>query len=123
MPTLHDGRQVAGDSEDWRHECEARTLLAMPLHKRKAQLGLVAERRGRVARQQLEATMMALWIARQGKMLADLNEAARLERLQVLRRDNGGHIVDRIEACMHAIEDRRSGIAANNNKQPELFGA
>jgi hypothetical protein len=117
--TLHDGRQVANDSEEWRHECEARTLLRWPLAKRKIQLNLIAAKRGRAARQQLERTMMALWIERQAQMLADLNPPARMERLQVLRRDNGGHIIDRIEARMRAIEDSRSGIAANDKNKTE----
>lgn len=30
MVTLVDGRQVPSDSEEWRLECEARAVLAMP---------------------------------------------------------------------------------------------
>lgn len=30
MPTLHDGREVASDSEDWKLECLARYVLRRP---------------------------------------------------------------------------------------------
>ena len=30
MPTLHDGREVASDSEDWKLECLARHVLRLP---------------------------------------------------------------------------------------------
>lgn len=32
--TLYDGRQVDSKSEAWRQQCEANTILAMPLHQR-----------------------------------------------------------------------------------------
>ena len=32
--SLYDGRVVDSYSEEWRAECEARSILAMPLHKR-----------------------------------------------------------------------------------------
>jgi hypothetical protein len=120
--TLHDGRQVDHASEDWRHECEARTLLRMPLPSRKKHLLAVEAKRGIPERQRLQNTLMVLWIERQAHQLADLNEAARMERLQALRGENRPHIIDRIEARMRDVMDRRSGIAANDNKQPELFG-
>lgn len=30
MVTLQDGHQVPSDSEEWRHECEARTIIGLP---------------------------------------------------------------------------------------------
>lgn len=79
--TLVDGRQVCSYCEAWRHECEARHILAMPsLRQRRATLygefsktfdrGKWAERctyqgirqkRGEAEVQRLEATMRALW--------------------------------------------------------------
>lgn len=71
--TLHDGRQVSIWSEEWRHETEARTILAMPSKqarrdflygytslggkKFKGVLGV----RGEAAVKRLEQTMLALW--------------------------------------------------------------
>lgn len=73
LVTLHDGRQVSTWSDDWRHECEARTILAMPSKqarrdflygytgpdgkKFKGVLGV----RGEAAVKRLEHTMLALW--------------------------------------------------------------
>lgn len=73
--TLIDGRQVASDSEEWRHECEARTVIAMPTAaERRAYLrgtldergelgGGVLQRRGPDAVKRLEATIKAIWYA------------------------------------------------------------
>jgi hypothetical protein len=121
MRTLHDGRQVDSSSEEWRHEAEAITLLRMPVGERKKHLLAVEARRGIPARQALQNTLMALWINKQAEMLANLNERARMDRLQDLRRDNKDHIIRRIEARLVQVEDSRSGLfAANdNNKETE----
>lgn len=76
LVTLHDGRQVMNDSEEYRHECEARAILAMPSKAmRRAHLygeldrwgklrGGILGRRGQEAVTRLEDTMMILWEAR-----------------------------------------------------------
>ncbi len=76
LVTLHDGRQVASDSEEWRHESEALAVLAMPtLAARRAFLrgrlddkgtlrDGVAQRRGEAACQRLEATIKKIWYSR-----------------------------------------------------------
>lgn len=73
MVTLHDGREVSSDSEEWRHECEARAILNMPTKgKRRDYLygeldqfgkerGGVRGRRGDAELKRLEATILALW--------------------------------------------------------------
>ena len=79
LVTLHDGRQVLSDSEEWRHEAEARAIIAMPtLAARRKFLrgeldeiggkrrGGILEKRGEAAVQRLEATIKAIWYARQG---------------------------------------------------------
>lgn len=78
LVTLHDGRQVLCDSEEWRHETEARSVLAMrSLAARRAYLygtldergilsGGVKQRRGEEALQRLEATIKAIWYASRG---------------------------------------------------------
>lgn len=62
MPILLDGTEVASDSEEWRHLCEANAILHFPtLAARRAQLALVEKKRGEAERLRLEKTMMALW--------------------------------------------------------------
>ncbi len=63
--TLHDGRQVDGASEEWRHECEARAIADLPtLADRRAWLESIEARRGKDVADQLRATMKALWQAK-----------------------------------------------------------
>lgn len=76
LVTLHDGREVLSDSEDWRHECEARTVIAMPGQAaRRAYLrgklddngiirGGVLQKRGLAAVERLENTIKQIWYAR-----------------------------------------------------------
>lgn len=79
--TTWDGRQMSSWSEAWRHECEARAVLAMPtLRQRRAYLygdfesikvngkwvtktvsrGIL-QRRGQAEVERLEQTMTAIW--------------------------------------------------------------
>ena len=58
--TLIDGRPVPSDSDEWRMECLARVLLALPLDERRAWLGAVEKRRGETAANRLRAAMTAL---------------------------------------------------------------
>lgn len=46
MVTLCDGRQVPSDSEEWRAECEARYVLAIPHEKRAEFYQRIEARRG-----------------------------------------------------------------------------
>lgn len=64
--TLHDGRQVASDSEEWRHECEARAVIAMrDRNARRHYLrGRVLPKRGIAATERLEQTIRQIWYAR-----------------------------------------------------------
>lgn len=60
--TLHDGRVVDSYSEDYRLECEARTVLRMEtLQKRRDYLEHVERKRGLDAANKLRDVMMALW--------------------------------------------------------------
>lgn len=66
MPTLHDGREVDSTSEDYRHETEARAILALPtLADRRAWLEQIEHKRGKAEADRLRTTMGALWKARQ----------------------------------------------------------
>lgn len=63
--TLADGRQVLSDSPEWRHECEARTILDMPNKQVRLELlDKIEKRRGANARRELEQSIMTLWHAR-----------------------------------------------------------
>jgi len=63
--TLADGRQVPSDSPEWRHECEARTILDMPNKQVRLEfLDKIEKRRGANARRELEQSIMTLWHAR-----------------------------------------------------------
>lgn len=75
--TLIDGRQVDDASEDYRHECEARTVLNWPSKRQRQDYlwgaldqwgkprGGVLQIRGEAEVKRLEATIMQLWRARQ----------------------------------------------------------
>jgi hypothetical protein len=66
MPTLIDGREVPAESEDWRHECEARAIAALrTLAERRAWLEDLERKRGKAAADQLRQTIAALWRARE----------------------------------------------------------
>lgn len=66
--TLADGRQVLSDSPEWRHECEARTILDMPNKQVRLEfLDKIEKRRGPEARRALELTIMNLWHARRSE--------------------------------------------------------
>jgi ribose 1,5-bisphosphokinase PhnN len=58
--TLHDGRVVGSWSRDWMIECEARHLLAMPLHKRRDQLDARVKQRGAKSVEELKAVMASI---------------------------------------------------------------
>jgi hypothetical protein len=65
MPTLIDGRKVESNSEYWRHECEARHIMALPSTvDRRALLESIEQKRGKPAADRLRATILALWQAR-----------------------------------------------------------
>lgn len=62
---LLDGREVAADSAEWRHECEARAIAALPtLADRRAWLEGIEKKRGKAAADALRGTMRRLWETR-----------------------------------------------------------
>jgi hypothetical protein len=59
---LIDGSVVSNYSPEWRIECEARHVLAMPsIERRREYLAAIRKRRGDVAGKQLEDLVRALW--------------------------------------------------------------
>lgn len=81
--TLIDGTQVDNASEEWRHECEARAVLAMPskrarqdfLYGRydpnwKKERGGVLQIRGEAAVKRLEVTILTIWEMRKNQQPA-----------------------------------------------------
>ena len=61
-------------SEEYRHECEARTAARMPLLQRQAHLSNVEKKRGVQARRQLEDTMFKFWVTAQVVKLQGMNQ-------------------------------------------------
>jgi hypothetical protein len=63
--TLVTGEAVENDSEEWRHECEARMVADRPtLLERRAYLEAVERKRGKAEADRLRATMGEIWKAR-----------------------------------------------------------
>jgi hypothetical protein len=48
-------------SEQYRHECELRYVASMPLSERRKYLGLVLEKRGVIALNQLKEGLQEIW--------------------------------------------------------------
>ncbi len=66
MPILIDGREVESDSEEYRHECEARAIAKLPgLAQRRAWLEDIERKRGKAEADRVRATLAALWEAKQ----------------------------------------------------------
>lgn len=57
---LHDGSWVGNWSMDWRLECEAKRLLAMPLDRRRRELAIREDKRGKAAVDALKARMTSI---------------------------------------------------------------
>jgi hypothetical protein len=77
MVRLHDGREVSNYGEEWRHECEAVAVLAMPTKRErqdylygtwnatyKKDMGGVLGKRGADEVKRLETTILAIWALR-----------------------------------------------------------
>lgn len=65
---LADGTQVSSYSEEWRRECEARSVLRLPsLFDRKQRLRALEKTRGKPAVDQLRESMTAVWKAAQAE--------------------------------------------------------
>ncbi|MBX3603174.1 MAG: hypothetical protein KF863_21345 [Rubrivivax sp.] len=64
---LLDGTEVDASSEEWRHECEARAIAALPsLAERRAWLEDLERKRGKPAVDRLRVTIGELWKDRGG---------------------------------------------------------
>jgi hypothetical protein len=61
--TLHNGREVSSDSEDWRLECEAKALLRLELSTRRAELEAIEKKRGKASTAILKERITAIWKA------------------------------------------------------------
>lgn len=57
MVTLHDGRNVCNTCPEWREECEARELLALPLMERRERLSERDIKRGQAETDELRDRM------------------------------------------------------------------
>jgi hypothetical protein len=73
-------------SEEHRHACEVRAVLAMPTGQRKVFLDLVEKKRGAAAAQQLRNAVYRAWIEKQAIDIASLNDDEREHRLWKIER-------------------------------------
>lgn len=72
--TLVDGTVVSSYSEAWRHECEARAILAIqPLARRQRTLDNIERHRGKKVADALRDTMLEIWNARTAARLAKIS--------------------------------------------------
>lgn len=76
LVTLHDGRQVLSDSEEWRIECLAAKVLDMPTRDERRQwLDAWSKRHGEASCKALEQHIVAIWEARKRQTAGQEPEA------------------------------------------------
>lgn len=110
--TLHDGRVVDDYSEDYRHECEAITILKMPTSVRESFIQKVGAKRGDIEARRLRNTVQSIWIMRTAREIIELQRTDLLEserRLQRIGRDAQG------ERYRAAILKRMQEIISNSS--------
>lgn len=100
-------------SEAWRHLCEVRAVLEMPVARRNAYFDLVGKRRGTEAARVLRADVYRTWIERQVDALMAMTDAARGMRLAKIESSSN----KRTRADVEASLGRR--LAANDNLKEE----
>lgn len=119
--TLLDGSTADSSGEAWRHECEARALLAMTLVKRRDCLYGFKEDGGRVHKgikghrgaeevQRLEGTIMTIWTAQQIDKLLGMGMDEREAYLNRIARATNSHMR---EMLVKKLEGR---LSANDNQ-------
>ncbi len=108
MVTLFDGRQVASDSEEWRAECEARHLLAMPLGQRAETLAVIQEKRGAVA---TKALKMRCFELEPYYVLSLPNKDLRKRYVDAVGERFGPNAADALRGKARAIHEQRKVAA------------
>jgi len=69
--TLVDGTKASSYSEEWREECEARSVMALPtLQRRQSHLYRLEKTRGKATADRLRKVMLAIWNKRQAEKIA-----------------------------------------------------
>jgi hypothetical protein len=120
--TLIDGSTADSSGEQWRHECEARALLAMPLVKRRDCLYGFKEDGGRLNKgikghrgdaevQRLEGTIMSIWTAQQIGKLLGMQHDEQEAYLDRIARATNSHMR---EILARKLEGRLSANANDN---------
>ncbi len=67
---LVDGRTVSSYSEEWREECDARSVLNLPnLQRRQSHLYRLEKTRGKVVADRIRKLMLDLWNAHQAEKM------------------------------------------------------
>ena len=106
--TLHTGQLVDSDSEAWRAECEARTILAMPFHKRAEFFQLVEQRRGEDATGQIKRLCFEI---EPSFVLGMPNRAQRNDYLTKVEQRFGPNASDTLRAKVLALHAERQAAA------------
>lgn len=102
------------NSEQHRHECEVRAILAMHPDRRRGFLDIVGKRRGNDARIRLEGDVYRAWIERQvDGLMAMTWDDDRVSRLLRIQHSSNVRTRDDVERAM----ERR--LAANDNNLRE----
>lgn len=112
---LKNGIEVSDYSEEYRHECEAITVLAMVTDARNIYFDLVAKKRGAEAAQQLKNTVAKLWTDKTAREIIALERADLLAAEQRLERiGKNGTLGERLRA---GVERRMQEIISTTTHE------
>lgn len=106
--TLVDGRQVNSSSREWMAECEARTILAMPLPKRDSFWQDIERKRGADAVRELKLRCLDI---EPHYVLGLPNVQQRRDYLANVERRFGPNPRQALEAKLLALHHARQGVA------------
>jgi hypothetical protein len=109
--TLASGAVVMSDSVEWLHECEARTVLAMPMLKRIEFFEMVGKRRGDDA---LKALKVRCFELEPHYVLGLPNKQQRNAYLVMVAQRFGDQARERLREKVLAIHEQRQAVAAQD---------
>jgi hypothetical protein len=98
-------------SEAWRHHCEVRAVLLMPVGQRRGYFDLVGKRRGPVAAQTLRNDVYNTWVSRQVDALAAMCEDDRETRLMAIQNSSNARTRATVEKAL------KGRLSANENER------
>lgn len=117
LVTLYDGRQVPSDSREWREECEARMVLAMPMVERVEFLNKVAKIRKHDGLMALKKRCHEI---EPYYVLSLPDKAARNAYAARVAERFGVEVRDALQAKVLAIWEQRKAIASASQDAAQL---